>query len=1003
MRIVGIENLERREWLKSVFSDMVVRFWLIISAIAIFTLIFATLFSVLDVTTYNLINATLGGERQVLVSGDPSQNVYYSADVASKDEAIAYAEAINESIATEGIILLKNDDGVLPLSKSAKISVFGKNSVNMVYGGSGSSSGNADDEITIYESLESAGFRVNPMLKNFYDDNNLSGDGRGDSPSMSSGSLAGFAVGETPYNNYTDEVKASYSSYDDVALVVFSRIGGEGFDLPRTMMTDFESGQKIDGARNADDHYLQLDQNETDLIKGIENDFDNIIIIINTLSQAFEVGFLSDESHYAYSDSIKGAFWVGGLGETGINAFGKILSGESNPSARTVDTFSYDFKNDPAWQNFGSNLTADGNIYQSQTHGSEIPSYFVDYEEGIYVGYRYYETRSFTENAKVDAVHDEWYDDNVVYPFGYGLSYTTFEQTISSVNIESGSILSADDTIEVTVNVTNTGDYDGKEVVQIYYTAPYYDGEIEKAHVIFGGFAKTDILKANGGQQEVTVSISARDMASYDYSDANGNGFKGYELEEGEYEIKLMQNAHDVIDSITYNVSSGGIKYSTDSKTGQTIENLFDDVTTNEKSVKEFMSRADFEGTFPTMPTEQDRQISDEFLNSLVVNINDDDAMWESNTMPSYAGSSISLSEAQVQLYEMITKDYDDENWDILVGQLTLTQMQKLIGDGCYSTIAIDGIGKPGTISADGPVGFTSYMGGSEVYDTHFYASETVLGSTYNVELAFDKGESIGNESLIGNEKGDGKSYSGWYAPAVNIHRSQFGGRNWEYVSEDGLLSGKIASGIVQGAKSKGVNTYTKHFALNEQETDRENGGVVGGLITWSNEQAMRELYFVPFEIVVKEGETYGIMSSFNRIGTNWTGGSYALLTQLLRDEWGFEGAVITDYNTASYVYMDLDLMIRAGGDISLSGTYKVPTIDESSATQVTAMARACKNILFAVANSNAMNGYGQDVVYKTALPIWLIVLIVIDVVVLIGLGVVNYIVIRLRKRKLDY
>ena len=923
---------------------------------------------------YNTINSVFGGER-VNISGGDSDYTRFEADYDSKEAVLEAANKFNEEVCEEGFVLLKNENNALPLSSTGtKVTVFGKNSVDLILGGSGSNAGNVDEasSATIYSSLTAAGIQFNPVMKSFYENDNTK---RPVAPGMGS-ILTGFPIAETPISNYTSTVRDSYDEYSDAAIVVISRLGGEGYDLPRTMFwngssyTDWSGTELIPGARNKDDHYLQLDQNETDMLKEACENFDKVIVVINS-SSTLELGFLDDPTHYAYHENIVGAVWMGHPGSSGAMALGKILTGEVNPSGRTVDTYVRNFKNDPTWQNFGNNLKADGNRYYY--NGDTKNAWFVEYEEGIYVGYRYYETRGYTDG-------EQWYDNNVVYPFGYGLSYTEFNYKVTNNN---PAVLTPDGKLVFEVEVTNIGtQYDGKEVVQLYYTSPYYDGEIEKAHVVLGDFAKTKVIGKNNGTDKVTLEINVCDMASYDYNDANGNGFKGYELEEGEYTIYITNNAHgwteSDVASFTFTVPEGGIRYTT-KDTDTTIENLFDDVS---GYIQTYMSRSDFEGTFPTMVTADGQILTDEVYSKLNYSLKDSASdPWYSNSAPTQSSVALTSDETVIKLYELIGKEYNDPLWDELLDQLSVEEMRKLVQTGNYRTLQLEGIGKPQTIDADGPMGFSVFMGDPSVYDTCFYASECVMGATWNEEIAYEYGVMIGNEGVIGNEKGGNIPYSGWYAPAMNIHRSQFGGRNFEYYSEDGLLSGIMASNVVSGAKTKGVYTYCKHFALNEQETNRDTTG----LITWANEQAMRELYFVPFEIAVKEGETTAIMSAFNRIGPTWAGGNYNLLTRLLRGEWGFEGMVITDYNLTSY--MNLDQMIRAGGDLNLSAGKKLK--DVTSDTAITALRASTKNILYTVVNSNAMNGIGEGVEITYSMPYWQIALIALDCILFIGFDII--------------
>lgn len=959
--------------IKSYWKFKRIKIWVIVSSILLVLMLTASIIVTNVSFLYNTVSSVMGGEQRVLKKGNPTQYMRYTSDYSNKNEALDAANALNEQICEEGIILLKNEDDTLPLNtEEKKITVFGKNSINLVLGGSGSNAGSAQgsDVLDLYSSLQDAGFEYNPIIKDFYK-SKQSGSGRAATPGIGS-ILTGYPIAETPISSYTQAVKSSYTQYPDAALVVISRIGGEGYDLPRTMFWNGsnytswsdENRQIISGARRMDDHYLQLDQNETDMIEEACKNFSTVIAVINS-STSMELGFLDDLNHYSYNENIKAALWIGNPGNSGINALGRVLNGTVNPSGKTVDTYARNFKNDPTWNNFGNNRSANGNRYSLD--GKNRNAYFVDYEEGIYIGYRYYETRGYTDG-------EIWYNNNVVYPFGYGKSYTTFDWEVQSVLPEANSIIMADSVINVSVKVKNTGNLAGKDVVQLYYTPPYITGEVEKAHVVLGDFAKTDLLQP-GQEQIIKLTLNARNMASYDFDDANGNGFYGYELDAGEYAVKVMRDSHTLLDSINYTVSGEGIKLETDAVTGTPIKNLFDDVSDH---ITQYLSRSNNWSNWNILaevPSETDRTVTQEFINSLTYSVNDDaNDPWYSTDMPVQSNKPMSDRKAKIKLYDLIGKNYNDPLWNQLLNQLTVQEMVDLISMGNFRTINIDSIDKPLTIDADGPMGFAIFMGDPSVYDTCYYASECVLGATWNVKLAEEMGEMIGNEGLIGNERGDGRPYSGWYAPAMNIHRSQFGGRNFEYYSEDGLHSGKLAQSIIKGAKSKGLYTYAKHFALNEQETNRDTIG----LITWTNEQAMRELYFVPFELSVKDGGTTAMMSAFNRVGSVWAGGNHNLLTKLLREEWGFNGMVITDFNLKPY--MNLDQMIRAGGNLNLSPGKNITAI--SSATAVTAIRKSAKNILYTVANSNAMNGVGEGVVWGYSLPNWVVWVILIDVAV---------------------
>ncbi len=953
--------------MKQLWNVKSTRIWLSVTAIVLVILLTLTLV----LTQVSFISGTFdilfGGKR---VRVGESANLFVR-DYETKAEVLKAANDFNITVAEEGSILLKNEQS-LPLATGAKITVFGKNSVNLVMGGSGSGGVKSENVSTIYQSLTDAGFTYNTTLFDFYSDTNVSGKGRKGNPSIGSYDITGFGTGETPIDSYTDAIRSSYTNYNDAAIVVISRIGGEGFDLPRTMVDN--KGKQIAGARNMTDHYLQLDANETALLKEANDNFNNVVVVINC-SQAMELGFLDDPNHYAYQPNIRGAVWIGSPGSSGIMALGKILNGTVNPSGHTVDTFARDFTKDPTWQNFGDNKqTGTSNKYTVNGEGKN--AYFVEYEEGIYVGYRYYETRGMD--------NEQWYKENVVFPFGYGKSYTNFEWT-TTPTLSSVATITKDDVITVSVNVKNIGDFDGKDVIQLYYTPPYTAGGIQKPHVVLGAFEKTKLIP-KAGEDTVTLTLRASDMKSYDYNDANGNGHKGYELEAGTYDIKIAKNAHEIIDTISYTVASD-VLFMQDEKTGYTVENRFDDVSSQIEKANGYMTRDNWE-MFPTSPTAEGREISQAFFDSLQYTVDDAGKPWQANSLPQQG-----ISTTTPNLSEMAGKSYDDPLWDELLNRLSPEQMSDLIRSGAFGSIDILSIGKPKTTDADGPVGFTNFMSSSDavpIYDTCSYVSECIVGATWNKEIAHQQGIMVGNEALVGDERGDKLPYSGWYAPAVNIHRSPFAGRNWEYYSEDPLLSGEMAAQVCSGANEKGVYTFVKHFAVNDQETHRD----LNGLLTWLNEQSMREIYLKPFEIAVKQGGTTAMMSSFNRIGTVWAGGNYALLTEVLRNEWGFRGMVITDYGLEPF--LNINQMIRGGGDLFLNQGGTAPQYTATDATAISVMRKSVKNVLYTVANSNAMSVAITG--YK--LPVWQVVLISVDVAVAVLLGLWGYMVISKERKK---
>lgn len=987
-----------------IWKNKKTRIWLIVTAIVLVLgiVVNAVLLSVPIVT--NSLSLVFGGERANITEDNRTE--WYDRQYASKEEVLDAANDFVIEVEKEGIVLLKNENDALPLSgKDAHISVFGKNSVNIVYSGSGSASSNSSTaQRTLYESLEAAGISYNETLKSFYEDSGKSGKGRPENPAMTSGQrLPGFGTGETPMDSYTPDVVDSYAGYQDAAVVVFSRIGGEGFDLPRAMAESF-NGASVAGA-SADSHYLELDENEKALLEHVKENFSKVIVVLN-------VGTTMEIPELKADEDIDAILWIGFPGATGIMALGQILTGtdtegnQISPSGHTVDTWAADFTMDPTWYNTGIYGSEYGNRY---LYNGETTDYaFVNYEEGIYVGYRYYETRGY-EEAAADP-QSVWYENSVVYPFGYGLSYTEFDWDVS-FGTDSGSGITADDTLEVSVTVKNTGDYAGKDVVELYYSAPYdYEGPaIEKSHVVLGDFAKTDIL-APGEEQTLTLTLDVEDMKSYDYADANENGFSGYELEAGEYRIIIGSDAHTAKADAVYTLSED-LQLKTDMNAdGEETEvaNAFDDVSAGifgTNTYASYVSRKDFEGTLRTAYLDDaERTLTDELKEELDESIKrkytepDAGKPWEVTgdapaTVPVNSGLSLRdmlYDEAGNYVGEV---SFDDPRWETLLNEISLDEMKNLVGFGAFRTSEVKGVdgvvGKPLTVDSDGPSGFTSFLSESVVYGTCAYQAECVMGSTWNVQLAEKMGELIGEEGLAGNEKGDGLPYSGWYAPAVNIHRSPFAGRNWEYYSEDGLLSGKFAASVIKGAGKKGVYCYVKHFAVNDQETDREYNGI----LVWANEQSMREIYLYPFEIAVKEGGATGMMSSFNRLGMKWAGGSYALLTQVLRDEWGFHGSVITDYSLNTYTHVDE--MIRAGGDLFLTQDVKTFGM-EDDATQIAMLRQSTKNILYMVANSSAMSistdGYLR--------PVWQIVMICVDIVIVAALALWGMFAVRSVKKK---
>ena len=846
------------------------------------------------------------------------------------DETSDESTALVQEIAEEGIVLLKND-GTLTLAADSNLNVFGWASTNPCYGGTGSGAlSDAYPTVSLLQGLEDAGFNLNTELSDFYTAY------RADRPEVGMWAQD-WTLPEPTADSYTDEMMANAKEFSDTAMVVITRVGGEGADLPTdvskvtytdnsTEYKDFEAGE----------HYLQLDRTERDMLDLVCSNFDNVIVVYNG-ANAMELGFINEYSQ------IKSAIWCPGTGQSGFEALGEIVAGTVNPSGKTSDTFVADLTATPTWNNFGyfkydnmDEYAYTSNNFKTGEEETALPS-FVNYVDGIYVGYRFYET------AAAEGLIN--YDDTVVYPFGYGLSYTTFTQEMGAISEDNG-------TISFDVTVTNTGDVAGKDVVEVYYNPPYTNGGIEKASANLIQFEKTEVLQP-GDSQTITVSFDAEDMASYD---TYGAGC--YVLEAGDYQISINSDSHNVIDSQTYTVAST-VTYD-ESNPRSTDETA----AVNEFAYAEgdvtYLSRADgFANYADATAAPASMSMSDEakatFLNNS--NYNPEDYNNDSDEMPTTGAKN------GIKLADLRGVDYDDAQWDSLLDELTISDMDTMIAIGGYQTSAASSVGKIMTVDCDGPASINNNFTG---IGSVGFPSAVMIASTWNKNLALKFGESIGKMA-------DEMEVSGWYAPAMNTHRSAFAGRNFEYYSEDGVLSGYMATNAILGAEEYGVYAYMKHFALNDQETNRTEM-----LCTWANEQSIREIYLKPFEMSVKEGGAKAVMSSFNYIGTQWAGGSSALCNTVLRDEWGFRGFVLTDY-FGVYGYMDSDMGIRGGTDCMLVAydTEINHVTDTTSATGVLAMRQACKNIMYTVVNSRA---YDPENLTE-GLMNWQIMAIVIDVI----------------------
>ena len=847
------------------------------------------------------------------------------------EETSAKATELVNEITADGVVLAKDEDGILPVASGSKLNVFGWASTNPCYGGTGSGALNTAYPVTdLLTGLHDAGIETNEELSKFYTDY------KADRPSV--GMVAqDWTLPEPNVSLYTDEMMENAKAFSDTAMVVITRVGGEDADLPTDMAsvvdgswirrvaqaygsergTAYYNGTYDDSLNEGNDwdkgdHFLQLSNREEDLLDLVTANFDNVILVYNG-ANAFQMDFLKDYPQ------IKGVLLCPGTGQSGFEGFGKVVSGEVNPSGRTVDTYVSNLKNAPWWNNFGDfkytnteELNSDSSFFDPE---GTTPS-FVNYVEGIYVGYKFYETAA--DEGLIN------YDDEVVFPFGYGLSYTSFTKEMSGITNDGTSL-------NFTVTVTNTGSVAGKDVVEIYSDPPYTNGGIEKSSANLLDFAKTNEL-APGESQTIEFSIPVEDLASYDYQ-TNGC----YVLEAGDYVISANDDSHNVADSQTYTVASD-IVYNESNKRGSDAV-----AATNEFDFAEgeitYLSRADGFANYAEataapatyeMTDEQKAAFDNAHTYTEAGYQNDDDA----NAADITTGAKNGL-----KLVDLRGVDYNDAKWDQLLDQMTIDEMQQTIGFGGYQTAAVSSIEKVRTNDCDGPASINNNFTG--VGSVGFPAA-TLIGMTWDKDLAYAFGDSIGE---MANEM----DTSGWYGPAMNIHRTAFAGRNFEYYSEDGVLSGRMASNAIMGAQEHGVYAYMKHFALNDQEGNRTSMAA-----TWSNEQAIREIYLKPFEISVKDADCHAVMSSFNYIGTRWAGGCKELLKNVLRGEWGFVGFVETDY-FGVYGYMTADQGVRNGCDLMLCTTgndFNTVTVLTNSSKQ--ALREASKNILYTVVNSRA-------------------------------------------------
>ena len=864
------------------------------------------------------------------------------------DETNEEAAEVAEEIMEDGIVLLKNES-LLPLNETKKLNIFGWESINPAYGGAGSGGINdLYDIVSLNQGLENAGFSINQELVDFY--NNYGAD----NPEMSIQKQS-WTLPEPPVDTYSDELIKSAKEYSDVAVVVLSRKAGEGHnDIPmdvRKAAYDNNSDEYDDFPEG--EHYLQLSQTERDMVDMVCSNFDNVIVIYNGANQ-FELGFADEYPQ------IKSVVWCPGTGNVGFNALGKVFSGEVNPSGKTPDTFIYDMTTAPWWNN--AEKTEYTNLADMAVEGMNAGTAqvyapaFTNYVEGIYVGYKYYETAA--QEGAID------YDKTVQYPFGYGLSYTEFEQKMGELEEKDGQI-------SVDVEVTNTGDVAGKDVVEVYYKPPYTNGGIEKSSANLIEFEKTNLLQP-GESQTVTVTFSIEDMASYDENNA-----KAYVLEKGDYVISINSDSHTVLDQKTYTADKD-VVYKGENKRASddtAATNVFEDA----KGDVTYLSRADhFANYEEATVAPASAELGEPYVSEYHLNSNFDKTTYlnDEDVMPT-TGADNGLT-----LADMRDADYDDPRWEKLLDQLTVDEMANMIAMAGYQTAAMDSVGKVATLDFDGPAAINNNFTG---VGSIGFPIEVVVASTWNKELAQAWGECMGK---ISQEMGA----EGWYAPGMNTHRTAFGARNYEYFSEDGVLAGNMGAKAVEGARKYGVYSYIKHFALYE--------GNAKMVSVWSNEQAIREIYLKPFEISVKQGGANAVMVSWSFLGDKWTGESSNLMNTVLRDEWGFRGMALTDFfRNNGHGFMNADAALANGVDAMLStfNGEENNVANPEHPTSVLQMRNACKNVMYTVVSSWAYDGEHEE----TGMENWKKAGIGIDIVIALFMAGMEVLVIRgYKKRK---
>lgn len=909
---------------------------------------------------------------------------YVSPFFESKKKAYEHSEEVAKEVQAEGSVLLKNEN-VLPLSSSErKISVFGVSSVDIAYGGTGSGNGNGGGgSVDLYSALEKEGFQVNPMLHSFYQKKYKEGYRKGEGTDMNGAYYGmkgtrnyGYSINEVEREKYSS-VRSSYSDYNDLAIVVFSRSGGEGQDLPTDMSDFYENDEK---------HYLELTDEELDLLEEVkQGGFKKVLVLLNTLNP-FEVGFVED-------NGIGSALWIGGTGQFGMTSVAEMLTGKRNPYGRLPDTYARDLLSAPAMQNYGDNRFLD--------KGKVTSAAYVAYEESIYMGYRYYESRYYDVALNQNNAGNFSYENEVVYPFGYGLTYTDFEWSAPTYSQKG-------ETITVTLDVKNVGEYQGKDVVELYAVKPYTEHDkqihLEKSAVELVGYAKTKEL-AEGKTENVQISFSKRLLASYDAYE-----MKTYRMDQGDYLLIPAINAHEAtkmavsyakgeeVNVLVYTQNEDEL-FDESEATGYQITNRFEtEKYTSLPSDVKLLTRADWVGTFPTPYGEQgkagkmqktmtaEKKASILSTDHLGPNDEKTDYIYDFDTKTTKTvtiGKPVTNSKAGLNFIDLVDENgvptaYGDEKWQSLVECMSVKELYKFCSAGAGQSLMVKSINKQKTNTSDSPMG---------LHAGTLFPCYPIQAGTWSTEVAQKIGECISEEALWNN-------IHGWYAPASNMHRTPFGGRNYEYYSEDGTLAGKYIASVVRTAQGHGIFVQMKHFALNDQDTNRgdrgnfRNGDPYNGLCTYASEQTIREVYLRSFEYGVKEGGAHGVMTSYNRIGDTWAGGHYGLMTEILRNEWGMRGNALTDYaGTFGYKYMNFKQGLMAGNDIWLHPSEAFPTDEYTSNEMIYYMQKGVSHVLYAEATSSRINNQrlttGESVTVKEIYAPWRY--IVASVLVLLG------------------